>query len=177
MPCLGGVYYIGKHIIPALKRVFELVGVDVAAWYEELPRVERRPFASFGSRSRLRQPGQRTISDYWRADNCNLCGERYDVQSNSPYCAPCAADPQRREFIMSSRLAKAEREWHQLLRACADCSGLPVPQSSAADHPAADCVLSCGNQDCGLLYTRHSSQAMLLRLKGAERQHREAEGA
>ncbi|KAG0258762.1 DNA polymerase zeta [Mortierella polycephala] len=38
---LNGEYYIRKHIIPSLERIFQLAGADVKSWYEEMPRVQR----------------------------------------------------------------------------------------------------------------------------------------
>lgn len=36
---LNATYYISKQILPPLARLFQLIGVDVFAWYQELPRV------------------------------------------------------------------------------------------------------------------------------------------
>lgn len=36
---LNTTYYISKHILPPLGRIFQLIGVDVFSWYQELPRV------------------------------------------------------------------------------------------------------------------------------------------
>ncbi|CAO3569276.1 unnamed protein product [Mortierella alpina] len=38
---LNGEYYIRKHIIPSMERIFQLAGADVKSWYEEMPRVQR----------------------------------------------------------------------------------------------------------------------------------------
>uniref|UniRef100_A0A4W5L1Q7 DNA-directed DNA polymerase n=1 Tax=Hucho hucho TaxID=62062 RepID=A0A4W5L1Q7_9TELE len=36
---LNATYYITKQILPPLRRIFQLIGVDVLSWYQELPRV------------------------------------------------------------------------------------------------------------------------------------------
>lgn len=36
---LNSTYYITKQILPPLARIFQLIGVDVFSWYQELPRV------------------------------------------------------------------------------------------------------------------------------------------
>lgn len=36
---LNSTYYITKQILPPLGRLFQLIGVDVFSWYQELPRV------------------------------------------------------------------------------------------------------------------------------------------
>lgn len=38
---LNATYYISKQILPPLARMFQLIGVDVFGWYQELPRVRR----------------------------------------------------------------------------------------------------------------------------------------
>ncbi|KAF9185070.1 DNA polymerase zeta [Haplosporangium sp. Z 11] len=47
---LNGEYYVRKHIIPSLERIFQLAGADVKSWYEEMPRVQRaNPVGPTGS--------------------------------------------------------------------------------------------------------------------------------
>lgn len=41
---LNATYYITKQILPPLARMFQLIGVDVFSWYQELPRVRRFTF-------------------------------------------------------------------------------------------------------------------------------------
>lgn len=38
---INAVYYITKQVLPPLDRLFCLLGVDVKAWYSELPRIVR----------------------------------------------------------------------------------------------------------------------------------------
>ncbi|KAG0198603.1 DNA polymerase zeta [Mortierella sp. GBA30] len=38
---LNGEYYIRKHVIPSMERIFQLAGADVKSWYEEMPRTQR----------------------------------------------------------------------------------------------------------------------------------------
>lgn len=38
---LNAAYYITKQMLPPLARMFQLIGVDVFSWYQELPRVRR----------------------------------------------------------------------------------------------------------------------------------------
>uniref|UniRef100_A0A3B4XQ24 DNA-directed DNA polymerase n=1 Tax=Seriola lalandi dorsalis TaxID=1841481 RepID=A0A3B4XQ24_SERLL len=39
---LNATYYVTKQILPPLARMFQLIGVDVFSWYQELPRVSTR---------------------------------------------------------------------------------------------------------------------------------------
>ena len=38
---LDAEYYISKNIIPALERIFNLVGANVRSWYDEMPKYQR----------------------------------------------------------------------------------------------------------------------------------------
>lgn len=90
------MYYITKQIIPALGRVLNLVGADLAAWYNELPKVNRaidfRPDGTAGlaappvllpsSKARSafmtsRDPAPRaptsTIDQFYPSRHCRLC--------------------------------------------------------------------------------------------------------
>ena len=93
---LHGVYYITKQIIPAIGRVLFLVGADLMAWYNELPKVNRAvefwqdgapglPAAALPTTSgkaraafmTVRDPGPRrptsTIDQFYPSRHCRLC--------------------------------------------------------------------------------------------------------
>ncbi len=66
-------YYINKQIVPALERVFSLLGVDVRGWYTALPRPQRllpqkRPAAALGLAARGSAAG--TIDAYYLSRHC-----------------------------------------------------------------------------------------------------------
>lgn len=46
---LNATYYITKQILPPLARMFQLIGVDIFAWYQELPRVRPTAARAFSS--------------------------------------------------------------------------------------------------------------------------------
>ena len=70
---LNDLYYINKQIIPALQRVFGLVGADLDRWFIELPRPVREAFAK---RPFSAPNAQRTRIDYYYlSKHCILCGE------------------------------------------------------------------------------------------------------
>ena len=83
---LNDLYYINKQIIPALQRVFGLVGADLNHWFLEMPRPSRealskRPFHASNSR-------QSRIDFYYLSRHCILCGEL--VQASAPLCNKCS---------------------------------------------------------------------------------------
>ncbi|KAI1320530.1 DNA polymerase zeta [Mortierella claussenii] len=38
---LNAEYYIRKHVIPSMERIFQLAGADVKSWFEEMPRIQK----------------------------------------------------------------------------------------------------------------------------------------
>lgn len=98
---INHIYYITKHIIPALERVLNFSGIDVAAWYRQMPK----PSSSWrdshlldptvtrdvldlvvASEVGLRQDRswrakrvQPTITQFLRAGTCVACGCGIDV--------------------------------------------------------------------------------------------------
>lgn len=74
---LHGHYYIIKQIVPALERVFSLLGVDVRGWYTALPRPQRllpqkRPAAALGLGAGAGGRGSAagTIDAYYLSRHC-----------------------------------------------------------------------------------------------------------
>ena len=73
---LNANYYITKQIIPALSRVFQLVGADVSSWWADMPRQYRHPTMSFPVMDRTGARGVgRTVDHYFRTRTCMLCFE------------------------------------------------------------------------------------------------------
>ncbi|CAN0361982.1 unnamed protein product [Hapterophycus canaliculatus] len=101
---LNGKYYITKVVNPALDRALALLGVDVHAWYNDMPRpaprvahkAKKTPSA-FGARSdgggigkgKGRGAGTKkasVITNFFISDRCLLCGE----QCAKSVCGKCA---------------------------------------------------------------------------------------
>jgi DNA polymerase zeta len=61
---LHGTYYITKQILPALQRLFGLVGADLRAWYVEMPKVYRPPPSKRPSAAASRPPPSARWGDF-----------------------------------------------------------------------------------------------------------------
>lgn len=70
---INSVYYIVKCLIPALNRVFGLLGVDVADWYASLPRPTTRSFAT-AAFVRAGKTRSATLDAFVRSSQCVNCG-------------------------------------------------------------------------------------------------------
>jgi len=77
---LDSIYYITRVLIPPLARVFNLVGADVQAWYDEMPKTHEvdkddsilaleRNTPARGSAQKFK------IDDHFRSSLCVVCGK------------------------------------------------------------------------------------------------------
>uniref|UniRef100_A0A096M919 DNA polymerase zeta catalytic subunit n=1 Tax=Poecilia formosa TaxID=48698 RepID=A0A096M919_POEFO len=148
---LNATYYITKQILPPLGRLFQLIGVDVFGWYQELPRIQK---ASCSSVVGGEEPAGRkgTISQYFTTLHCPVCDELTQLG----VCARCRADPQRVAVTLYQDMRQWENQQEQLLKICRNCSSCAERQ------------VSCVSLDCPVLYklsrvNRQLSKAPYLR--------------
>lgn len=71
-------YYIRKKIIPPLARIFNLIGADVAAWYEGMPKYKppRRIIGGLGDGNDTKDPKKErgvTLDSYYKAGGVVSC--------------------------------------------------------------------------------------------------------
>jgi DNA polymerase zeta len=75
---LDAAYYIQHQLIPPLDRIFCLVGADVKAWYEGMPKAARsdQPAeAVMFSPRRQRIINRLKIDEHFSSSQCAVCGE------------------------------------------------------------------------------------------------------
>lgn len=108
---LNDMYYINKQIIPALQRVFGLVGVDIRQWFLDMPRPVRESVGknqAFGSNS-----NRTRIDYYYLSKHCIMCGEK--VQSSAtPLCGKCERNEGAVAVAVTTRTSKMEKEIQHL---------------------------------------------------------------
>lgn len=147
----NGTYYITKQILPPLARMFQLIGVDVFSWYQELPRVQKAWCSSTEGGSE--EAGRKgTISQYFTTLHCPVCEQLTQLG----VCSSCRSQPQRVAVTLSSELRDSESQQDGLLRMCRNCSGCPERH------------VPCVSLDCPVLYklsrvNRRLSKAPYLR--------------
>ncbi|XP_076024079.1 DNA polymerase zeta catalytic subunit isoform X1 [Genypterus blacodes] len=145
---LNATYYITKQILPPLARIFQLIGVDVFTWYQELPRVQKASCSAAGD-----EAGRKgTISQYFTTLHCPVCDELTQLG----VCARCRSEPQRVAVTLHQDLRQWESQQEQLLKICRNCSG------------TAERLVPCVSLDCPVLYklsrvNRQLSKAPYLR--------------
>ncbi|KAK4595861.1 hypothetical protein RGQ29_014087 [Quercus rubra] len=145
---LNDLYYINKQIIPALQRVFGLVGADLNRWFIELPRPIREAFAK---RPFSAPNAQRTRIDYYYlSKHCILCGEL--VQASAHICNQCLQKEASAAAAVIGRTSKLEREMQHLAAICRHCGGGDWVVESG---------VKCTSLACSVFYERRKVQKEL----------------
>lgn len=147
---LNATYYITKQILPPLARLFQLIGVDVPSWYQELPRVQKAPWSTASAGEEVGRKG--TISHYFTTLHCPVC----DDLTQLGVCARCRSEPHRVAVTLHQDMRQWEGQQDQLLKICGNCSS------------SAERQVPCVSLDCPVLYklsrvTRQLSKAPYLR--------------
>lgn len=107
---LNGLYYITKQIIPALQRMFGLVGADLTQWFLEMPRPMRE---NLGKRPLYTWNSHRTRIDYYYLSrHCVLCGEL--VPTSVHLCCKCSRRSEVAAVALTGKASKMEKEMHHL---------------------------------------------------------------
>uniref|UniRef100_A0A674C2Q5 DNA polymerase zeta catalytic subunit n=1 Tax=Salmo trutta TaxID=8032 RepID=A0A674C2Q5_SALTR len=126
---LNATYYITKQILPPLQRIFQLIGVDVLSWYQEIPRVQKASCSTVAER-------KGTISQYFTTLHCPVCDELTQLG----VCTSCRGEPQRVAITLYQDMRLWESQQDQLLQICRNCSG------------SAERQVPCVSLDCPVLY-------------------------
>ncbi|CAM6067733.1 unnamed protein product [Sphagnum tenellum] len=163
---LHDTYYITKQIIPALQRVFGLVGADLKLWFAELPRVYRpptskrvgltsknNPFKFLPNSNRrnkeaVQQKG--TIDHYYLSQHCTVCGQL--MRGSQLVCTACISNPQAVVTVLTTQTAQLEKEFKHLEALCRHCGG-------ANGEPEGH--IACISLDCPIFFERLKVQKEL----------------
>ncbi|KAI9186318.1 hypothetical protein LWI28_016151 [Acer negundo] len=145
---LNDLYYINKQIIPALQRVFGLVGADLNHWFLEMPRPSRealskRPFQASNSR-------RSRIDFYYLSKHCILCGEL--VQASAPLCNKCSQNQIAAAAAIIGRTSKLEEDMQHLAAICRQCGG---------GDWLVETGVKCTSLACSVFYERQKVQKEL----------------
>ncbi|KAK7258870.1 hypothetical protein RIF29_24458 [Crotalaria pallida] len=145
---INDLYYINKQIIPALQRVFGLVGADLNQWFSAMPRPIRESSAKhiFTSNSRRTR-----IDYYYLSKHCVLCGGL--VQASAHLCNQCSENGVAAATAVISKTSKLEREMQHLVSICHHCGG--------GDRLLENAV-KCTSISCSVFYERRKVQKELL---------------
>lgn len=141
---LDHVYYILKMLVPPLERIFNLMGVDVRAWFREMPRAAPGAGASGGGGG-----GGGVFGAHIRAHACAVCHRQLD--GGGPVCAACGADEQAVVASLCGAVRTAAAQHAQTLATCRGCASAFCGPLGRALHAVLQC---CDNYNCKTYYER-----------------------
>ncbi|KNZ79546.1 DNA polymerase zeta catalytic subunit [Termitomyces sp. J132] len=142
---LDAAYYITRVLIPPLERIFNLVGADVRAWFNEMPKP--RYFNSTASPSKTKWMADTdcsNIEEHFYSSQCLVCGD----SASQGLCDECYfVSPQETIATLSSHLQANEQRIKAAHQICATCC------SSVTTEP-----ILCESLDCPWMYSRKRAQ-------------------
>ncbi|KAF3930258.1 hypothetical protein ABW20_dc0106413 [Dactylellina cionopaga] len=149
---LDAEYYISKNLIPPLERIFNLVGANVRAWYDEMPKIQRlRRVADHpnltGDEQQQQQIRKHTIESFMKGSACIVC---YTKDTEKGMCEACLEDIDGSIYRLRSRMSKMEKKSMGLKRICRSCADL-APGDEVA----------CDSKDCPVFYSRARNDTTL----------------
>lgn len=165
---LNEQYYITKQIIPALQRVFGLLGADLNKWFNEMPRpirstLAKRQFAAahgsfsrdgsfirLGLNNKTSAKGGR-IDTYYMSSHCSICGDM--IQGSESFCNNCLKSEAVVATVVAGRTSKLEREIQHLAAICGHCGGADWIVESG---------VKCISLACPVFYERRKVQRELV---------------
>jgi DNA polymerase zeta len=135
---LNSHYYITKQIIPTLSRMLSLLGVNVASWFNEMPKYLRE----FRPPKIENKSVQRTrIDQYYLSQKCPICDS---LAKAGELCDSCKNDKQTSSLILLMRQKLITRALQRLNTICMSCMG--------DYHHNKD--IECDSLDCSVMYER-----------------------
>ncbi|KAL2121902.1 hypothetical protein VTJ04DRAFT_2357 [Mycothermus thermophilus] len=149
---LDAEYYITKTLIPPLERIFNLVGANVRAWYDEMPKVQpARRLEGGNGKDGAAGRKKKTLESFLNSTICLACGVKMaprqarqrrrffaaddttittvvggEQQQRDPLpglCGRCSDDTLGTMSVLQARLAHEQRRYADVVRVCRSCAG------------------------------------------------------
>ncbi|KAF3917252.1 hypothetical protein AA313_de0201418 [Arthrobotrys entomopaga] len=143
---LDAEYYISKNLIPPLERIFNLVGANVRAWYDEMPKIQRLrriaepPSLAADDQQQQQMTKKHTIESFMKGSACIVCSAR---DTERGICEACVEDIDGSMYRLRSRLAKMEKRSAGLKMICRSCAEVAPGEE-----------VLCDSKDCPVFYSR-----------------------
>jgi DNA polymerase zeta len=146
---LDAHYYIARVLIPPLERIFNLVGADVRAWYDEMPKAVRADGAALSPKKALAMrayANARDLPGHFHHAQCVVCG----AAAAAGLCRACRARSVRRATAaaLGEQVRGREERLRRAQAVCAVCAGAAPAQA-----------VPCESLDCAWFFERHKAEA------------------
>ncbi|QHS76572.1 DNA-directed DNA polymerase [Saccharomyces paradoxus] len=146
---LDSEYYINKTLIPPLNRLFNLIGINVTTWAQEIVKSKKANTTS--------TKGENIVRVGTSVTCCN-CGEEFTKIRSNQLCGDCL---EKRSTTSSSFLIKKlkkQNEYETLKTVCRTCSYRYTSDAGIeSDHIAS----RCNSYDCPIFYSRVKAERYL----------------
>lgn len=181
---LDAEYYISKNLIPPLERIFNLVGANVRAWYDEMPKVQQIRRLEMTSAATAAMPNngsttvtttKKTLEFFLNSTSCLACNVKMSnpprlsttttnpstfSSTPLPICTRCAATPSTTLALLRTRLSAEERRYADVVKVCQSCAGFaPLEAGGGGAGGDVPCDVPCDSRDCPVFYTRVKQRA------------------
>jgi DNA polymerase zeta len=143
---LDSEYYILKNLIPPLERIFNLMGVNVLSWYDEIPKYQRARRIEHAKADAIGL--KRTLESYMKGSVCLVCKE--PTESEHGLCPDCIQDRQQSILILQGKLRNSEKRLANIESVCRSCSGTSF-----------GCEVKCDSKDCEVFWSREKEKSNL----------------
>ena len=143
---LNSQYYIEKAIIPALNRVFQLMGQNVNDWYREMPKklhYQRYQYL-LGRESKTER---RTIPQFFNTTQCCVCGTNC---MGNDFCDACRQNKDVAITSVADQIRDIQLKYSSVINSCMRCSA-----STQRD-------IDCQSIECPNLFRYHQSKLDLM---------------
>ena len=156
---LDAEYYINKNLIPPLERIFNLMGANVRAWFDEMPKVQRaRQLGGPAKAALIEGRGRKTMESYMATSLCLVCRTTLppasslppSIEAPLPLCDVCAQEASKTLIALRAKVQKAERKKRDLDVVCRNCSNLAFGEE-----------VKCDSRDCPVFYSRIKANTKL----------------
>ncbi|GAB7337155.1 hypothetical protein MBLNU457_g2548t1 [Dothideomycetes sp. NU457] len=156
---LDAEYYINKNLIPPLERIFNLMGANVRAWFDEMPKVQRaRQLGDPTKAALIEGKGRKTMESYMATSLCLVCRAKLPPASSLPpsvdpplpLCDGCASQASHTLLALRAKVQQAQRKKSDLDTVCRNCSNLTFGEE-----------VKCDSRDCPVFYSRMKANTKL----------------
>ncbi|TFY71796.1 hypothetical protein EVG20_g1209 [Dentipellis fragilis] len=149
---LDSAYYISRVLIPPLERIFNLVGADVRAWFDDMPKRLRinpqETIQTSPQKSVLKADGRLApnIDMHFSSFQCISCG----AATSQGICTECRYMRQETAANLLSRIRVQEHRLQTAHEVCVSCTGLPPGEP-----------IQCQSLECPWFYERREAESTL----------------
>ncbi len=148
---LDSDYYITKVLVPPLERIFNLMGVDVRRWYNEMPK-----YIEYEKHKNSKFKGLNI--NYRRCISCNVI---LPGDGSKALCQECIVSTDKTILRHNERIMLKEKQVSEIQTVCSSCS----QRMTDYHQNHADDFLACENYDCPLFYDRKRTEVQLDHLR------------